>query len=653
MNHRNIYGNSSTSATSIKSTVNTSTTPLTSGATYTGTFEQNDYSDVGVSCQTDNSGTLYFDFSPDGVAVNTFPVNGFTIASGIHKFHTAVKLGRYFRVRLVNDTGAQTYLRLYTYYGVFRQGNLPLNQSISSDADSTLTRAVITAEDPSGAYVNIGADLDGSLKIRNGIKSVYGEALSISYFPVVQTSHFYGIAINNQLNFTYSNGAGTATSNSDGNAVVLSIGTGVGDYIVSRSKRVIKYRHGYGCICRIGMKFQTGVASSLQFAGVGNAVSDLYFCYNGTDFGIRRSYGGLLHVVKLSISASASGTESITITLNSVAFNITLSNAGGSTTFTTHEIEIGGTGGTSYTGWEVEHIGTDVYFIGGGVGARSGTYSFVNNTGGGTASASFTTVKTGASLTTDFVAQADWNGNSTIVLDPTEYNLYEIRYTWFGTANIQYRVYNPSSGEFETVHTLRFANGQSSIYSLSNSNLYIQKGLASQGSTTSMSIESSGEFGAIMGDILIDKQPKASASNSVSISSSTETVILVTGNRLQINGFSNQSEVLLKTISVSADGNRPVLIKIIKNPDTLSADTTADYTDNVLFNTDNLLTYDTTTRTYTGGRVLRQFIVPKNGGFDSTFDNEFFLARDDIIIVTAFSTAVNTVDIAVTAISDI
>lgn len=146
--------------TSIQSAIgkNTTTTALGSGATFTGAWEQNDRPDVMVSCQTDNTGTLYFDFSVNGSDVNTFPVSGFAVASGIHEFHTAVKGARYFRVRLVNDADAQTYLRLYTYYGQFRQGNAPLNQSIGSDSDATTVKAVGVGADPSGSYVNSKQD---------------------------------------------------------------------------------------------------------------------------------------------------------------------------------------------------------------------------------------------------------------------------------------------------------------------------------------------------------------------------------------------------------------------------------------------------------------------------------------------------------------
>lgn len=130
------------------STVNTTTTPLGSGATFTGTWEQNNRNDVMVSCQTDNGGTLYFEFSPDGTNVNTFPVNGFKVDAGIHEFHTAVKGPRYFRIRLVNDTGAQTYLRLYTYFGPnFKQGNLPINAMIGTDADARIVRSIDSGVD--------------------------------------------------------------------------------------------------------------------------------------------------------------------------------------------------------------------------------------------------------------------------------------------------------------------------------------------------------------------------------------------------------------------------------------------------------------------------------------------------------------------------
>lgn len=126
---------------SSRSEVLSTTTPLASGATYTSDWEQSDAPDVIVTCKTDNTSTLYFDFSDDGVnADSTFPVAGFSVAANIYEFHKALKGPRYFRVRLVNDTGAQTYLRLNVYYGTFGTPNQPLNQSVALDTDALITR---------------------------------------------------------------------------------------------------------------------------------------------------------------------------------------------------------------------------------------------------------------------------------------------------------------------------------------------------------------------------------------------------------------------------------------------------------------------------------------------------------------------------------
>ena len=127
------------------STGNATSTPLASGATFTGVGEQNEFSQVGVMLKTDQAGTLYFDFSGDGTNWDSsFPVAGFSVAANVSEFHTAVKLGRYFRARFVNGTdGDQTFFRLFTYYGNnFVPNNAPANQSYGLDADATLVKTI-------------------------------------------------------------------------------------------------------------------------------------------------------------------------------------------------------------------------------------------------------------------------------------------------------------------------------------------------------------------------------------------------------------------------------------------------------------------------------------------------------------------------------
>jgi len=122
--------------------VGNSTTALLSGdATFTGAGELNTLPDVQVSCLSSSSGTLYFDFSVDGTNWGAFPTAGFSVAAGIHEFHSASKGYRYFRVRFINGSTAQTTFRVSTSYGLFRQPSAPLNQAISLDSDAILVRA--------------------------------------------------------------------------------------------------------------------------------------------------------------------------------------------------------------------------------------------------------------------------------------------------------------------------------------------------------------------------------------------------------------------------------------------------------------------------------------------------------------------------------
>ena len=103
---------------SVTSTVNTYTAITGggwSGNTFAGTGEQNQYQYVTVSLQTDEPGTLFFDFSVDGTNYSTFPVAGFDVAAGIHEYHSAHKAGRVFRPRFVG-TGGRSFFRLYTYW---------------------------------------------------------------------------------------------------------------------------------------------------------------------------------------------------------------------------------------------------------------------------------------------------------------------------------------------------------------------------------------------------------------------------------------------------------------------------------------------------------------------------------------------------------
>lgn len=158
--------------------INTTTEALGSSETFTGTLEKNDYPEVGVSCYSDTAGTLYFDFCVDETTGNirTFPTAGFAVSAGVHEFHTAVKLSRFFRVRFVNGSSAQSTFQLYTYYGEnFRQPSAPLNQSYGIDSDSILVR-------PSIAWLDISRGLNSGISVVE--KFGYSDNIGTGWTPV-------------------------------------------------------------------------------------------------------------------------------------------------------------------------------------------------------------------------------------------------------------------------------------------------------------------------------------------------------------------------------------------------------------------------------------------------------------------------------------
>ena len=127
------------------SVLNSTDVALSGGATYTGTWERAPRSMVMVQSYSDVSGTLYFDFSTDGVnADSTFPVLGVVTSANVPTVQPAAVGGRYFRARYVNGSGAQSTFRLESSYSDFTNFYSPLNQSYNLTSPATLTRSTWT-----------------------------------------------------------------------------------------------------------------------------------------------------------------------------------------------------------------------------------------------------------------------------------------------------------------------------------------------------------------------------------------------------------------------------------------------------------------------------------------------------------------------------
>ena len=127
------------------STLNSHSTPLTSNETWIGTYEDiSEYSAIQVIGVTDQIGTLYFDFSTDGSNLD----RSVQLSSGTDSslgIHGLVPVTKYGRVRLVNGSTAQTYLRLQMLSTVNAKVSIPtsrLSQTLNSYSDVINTRSL-------------------------------------------------------------------------------------------------------------------------------------------------------------------------------------------------------------------------------------------------------------------------------------------------------------------------------------------------------------------------------------------------------------------------------------------------------------------------------------------------------------------------------
>jgi hypothetical protein len=145
------------------------TTPLTGGATFTGTaVDILNYSIITVSVYTNVASAtdgLKLEQSMDGVNWDWTDV--YTIGAGKAKTFSVQPCAKYLRVRFVNGASAQSSFRLTTI--LKKNNSLPSSHrildSIANDDDAQLVKAVLTGENPANTFVNFQATTQGNFKI--------------------------------------------------------------------------------------------------------------------------------------------------------------------------------------------------------------------------------------------------------------------------------------------------------------------------------------------------------------------------------------------------------------------------------------------------------------------------------------------------------
>jgi hypothetical protein len=153
--------------------LNSTTTPLTSNATFTGTFSNLiAFPVVDVIVITDQSGTLFLDVSSDGVTVAQ--TTSFAVTTTL-LFRSPFSW-QYIRLRYTNGATAQTTFFLQCILRPSDPGlaSLPLNRTVSTNSIAPLNRAILNAQAPSGFYQSLQCDVSNILLV------------DVSNFPAIQ-----------------------------------------------------------------------------------------------------------------------------------------------------------------------------------------------------------------------------------------------------------------------------------------------------------------------------------------------------------------------------------------------------------------------------------------------------------------------------------
>jgi len=415
-------------------------------------------------------------------------------------------------------------------------------------------------------------------------KSAFGEPISVPVTPVLQLDGLYGLDPRQFETYTGTSLGLSGTADTTDTLMQVTTGTDPYGYGVLRSKRAVRYRPGQGAQARFTAMFTAtagvGVAGYTQRAGFFTQEQALQIGFNGEQFGVMRQNGGKAHIHVFTITAAATVTGNIDLTLDGTTTSVAVT-AGDTIAIVARKIAAAF---ASSGAWLVEYSGTKVCFLAQRVGPKAGAFSFVD-TGGTGVTAALTNPQVGVNHTEDWTYQTDFNidtldgnGPSGVVLDPSKLNVFQINFRWLGAGELRYAIENPLNGDMIFFHHEHYSNQNVNVH-IDNPSLkigYVAYNIDGVGGTNVV-VSGASMMGAIEGIIQTTKLPTA-ASISLDPNPNLSAIdyhhVLTLHNRLVYSGKINTREVLLKNINASfttSPTGKPITVYMYYNFDALPA----------------------------------------------------------------------------------
>ncbi len=250
------------------SAVNSTNSALVASATFTGAAESTlEFSALMISILTDADGTMYVDFSPDGV--NWDRTVTFVVQNSISEIHRLTAIYAYYRVRVVNGSTAQSYMRLQVLMNDHQEPSTALNsQAVQPDSGSLLTRSAILTQP---FLQNVRGTISAQIMTAEQ-RLIAGGALD-------------GTALDTGNYSTTLANSGTVVL-SGGSARVRTSGTANGAATLS-SVRVARFIAGRANICSIAAALShSGTTNNVTEWGVGTADNKILYRLSGTTLSV-------------------------------------------------------------------------------------------------------------------------------------------------------------------------------------------------------------------------------------------------------------------------------------------------------------------------------------------------------------------------------
>ena len=287
-------------------------------------------------------------------------------------------------------------------------------------------------------------------------QTAFGAIQVESLTPSAQGDFVYTI---NEKVFTKINYAGGGAYQEDGYAVVTSSVSPSGSGGV-QLRRGLKYSAGQGSLFRGTALFDTPVDGNIQLVGLGNGECGYFFGYLNQNFAILHQDTSKREIRKFNITTGA-GTGDVTVTLDGDSIVVPVT-GGGDTTQTAYQLSL-----ADYTdvgsGWQVDAIGSDLFFLSARAGPYSGSYSLA----GASIIATASQVSEGVAPSSDVYLQSAWNydrmdgtGPSGMTLNPQRGNVFQIGFQYLGQGAAFFSIEDDKTGAIIPVHTIRNANNR-------------------------------------------------------------------------------------------------------------------------------------------------------------------------------------------------